>query len=103
PAVSGASVCTPSLHDALPISPPGEWFEGFMPDWAAPGDEVELPSAAGFSATDEDSLAAGCDPDPDPEKWAGYERYVPENLLGIEDRKSTRLNSSHVKNSYAVF
>src|SRR5690606_39699376 len=29
--------------------------------------------------------------------------YTQNNELGLEDRKSTRLNSSHVKSSYAVF
>lgn len=66
------------------VSPDPAWFEGFVPDWAIPGEETLLPAVAGFTATDEDSLAAGCDPDPDPDKWAGYERYVPEFLLGID-------------------
>src|SRR5690606_41825407 len=30
------------------------------------------------------------------------ERIAPERLVARADRKSTRLNSSHVKNSYAV-
>src|SRR5436309_12702167 len=35
----------------------------------------------------------------------GFRRYVPVRFLkfGMVDRKSTRLNSSHVKISYAVF
>ena len=37
---------------------------------------------AGFTATDQESPAAGCDADPDPERWAGYERFMPENLFG---------------------
>jgi hypothetical protein len=66
-------------------SPDPAWFVGFVPAWAMPaGDEAVLLAAAGFTATDEQSLAAGCDPDPDPERWAGYERYVPEFLLGID-------------------
>src|SRR5690606_41513760 len=32
-----------------------------------------------------------------------YGTFVPPTLIEIEDRKSTRLNSSHVKISYAVF
>jgi hypothetical protein len=39
---------------------------------------------AGFTATDEASLAAGCTPNPDPDRWAGYERYIPEFLLGFD-------------------
>lgn len=67
------------------VAPDPSWFEGFVPAWAMPATEgTKLPAAAGFTATDEDSLAAGCDPDPDPDRWAGYERYVPEFLLGID-------------------
>lgn len=39
---------------------------------------------AGFAATDEDSLASGCMADPDPENWMGYERFIPEALLGVD-------------------
>ena len=66
------------------IAPNTAWFEGFVPDWAMPGDDRPLPRAAGFSAADHYSLAAGCDPDPDPDRWAGYERYAAENLLGVD-------------------
>lgn len=64
------------------VQPDAGWFTA-MPDWAAPEEAEPLPLAAGFTAVDEESLAAGCDPDPDPDNWAGYERYVPEALLGI--------------------
>ncbi len=61
------------------------WFRGLLPvecaDWTA---VVAPVRAAGFTATTEDSLAAGCDPDPDPEKWLGYERHFPEALLGVD-------------------
>jgi hypothetical protein len=61
------------------------WFRGLQPvecaDWT---DAVAPTRAAGFTATTEDSLAAGCNPDPDPEKWLGYERHFPEALLGID-------------------
>jgi hypothetical protein len=60
-----------------------EWFStqsAPAPAWAMP----QVPFAAGFTATDEQSLAAGCDPSPDPESWAGYERYLPEQLLGLD-------------------
>lgn len=66
------------------VSPNPAWFRGSVPDWAAPGEPEALPLAAGFTAADHYSLAAGCDPDPDPDKWAGYERFVPENLLGLD-------------------
>lgn len=66
------------------VAPNPAWFDGFVPDWAAPGDDAPRPRAAGFSAADHYSLAAGCDPDPDPDRWAGYERYAAENLLGVD-------------------
>lgn len=66
------------------VGPNPDWFEAMVPDWAIPADEQSFPLAAGFTAVDEASLAAGCDPDPDPDRWAGYERFVPEKLLGID-------------------
>ncbi len=66
------------------VAPNTAWFDGFVPDWAAPGDDAPRPRAAGFSAADHYSLAAGCDPDPDPDRWAGYERFAAENLLGVD-------------------
>jgi len=61
------------------------WFTRAVPAWAAPaGDAAPLPLAAGYTATDHYSLAAGCDPDPDPDRWAGYERFLPENLIGMD-------------------
>lgn len=72
------------------MQPDLAWFSGVVPDWAAPVEAAPLPRVAGFTATDEDSLAAGCDPDPDPDKWAGYERYVPEALLGLDLFSGTR-------------
>src|SRR5690606_41989959 len=83
---------TLSLHDALPIS---ELVvadpEGQLGDLAGPGldlDPVELPGA---DLVDDELGLAG-------EVGDGAQD------LGLdEDRKSTRLNSSHVKISYAVF
>lgn len=65
------------------VRPPADWFTT-VPEWAQPMEEEALPLAAGFTAVDEASLAAGCDPDPDPDRWVGYERYVPEALLGLD-------------------
>src|SRR4030095_13905035 len=60
-----------------------KWFTT-APGWLAPKRErTEFPRVAGFTATDERSLAAGCQPDPDPQNWAGYERFIPERLFGI--------------------
>src|SRR5699024_5616097 len=35
--------------------------------------------------------------------WGDVAQAVADSADGVEDRKSTRLNSSHVSNSYAVF
>lgn len=64
-------------------APNFKWFTK-IPDWAATNDFTVFPLAAGFTATDQASPAAGCDPDPDPDTWAGYERFLPENLLGVD-------------------
>src|SRR6185369_9546607 len=65
------------------MTPNPKWFTQ-VPDWTATRETQGWPRAAGFTATDELSSAAGCDPDPDPEEWAGYERFVPEKLLGVD-------------------
>src|SRR3712207_8516001 len=74
PATTG--IYTLSLHDALPISPPKP---------AAPNPEQAVPDKAPPSATD---FSAG-------------PKQVDQQMA--EDRKSTRLNSSHANISYAVF
>ena len=64
-------------------TPPAAWFNR-RPSWLrTPAPQPAL-AAAGFTATDQASPAAGCDPAPDPDSWAGYERYVPEALLGYD-------------------
>eukprot|EP01035_Chromulina_nebulosa_P006777 gene6776-9155_t len=55
-----------------------------LPKPGAGKEAIAYVRAAGFAATDELNLAAGCDPDPDPEKWAGYERFMPEKLFGLD-------------------
>lgn len=65
------------------MTPNTNWFTT-VPLWAIPDETAPLPRVAGYTATDEASLAAGCDPDPDPDRWAGYERFLPENLLGLD-------------------
>ncbi len=65
------------------VTPNPDWFTT-VPRWALPEEASARPRVAGYTATDEASLAAGCDPDPDPDRWAGYERFLPENLLGLD-------------------
>ena len=72
------------LGTAREMSPPRAWFAGAPPVWAvgnSPGLRLRV---AGFTATDQASPAAGCDADPDPERWAGYERFLPESLFGLD-------------------
>jgi hypothetical protein len=72
------------LSVAGEMTPPRSWFSGAPPAWAVANAGGLRLRAAGFTATDETSPAAGCDADPDPERWAGYERFLPESLLGID-------------------
>ena len=65
------------------MTPNRKWFH-LVPDWAKSGEESVFPRVAGFTATDEFSAAAGCDPAPSANEWAGYERFIPEKLLGID-------------------
>ena len=68
------------------------WFAGPAPEWTRVTTEAPL-AVAGFTSTDEPSIAAGCEPDPEPDLWAGYERYFPESLLGL-DLFSGRMKSA---------
>src|SRR5690349_24089613 len=73
---------TLSLHDALPISVPAKAGPSFMRD---------LPGETPSSARRESEVSEGSAPAAISAPYAGA------------DRKSTRLNSSHVESSYAVF
>ena len=66
---------------ARALTPPRAWFTA-VPDWVAGRSAGVRLRVAGFTATDQASIAAGCDPDPDPERWLGYERFLAEALLG---------------------
>lgn len=75
-------------HLAVPreVTANPRWFTR-VPGWWQPAAAKGAPAAvraAGFTATDEVNVAAGCEPDPDPERWAGYERFMPEQLFGID-------------------
>jgi hypothetical protein len=62
---------------------PAAWFAS-APDGAAGRAGGIRLRVAGFTSTDQDSVAAGCVADPDPERWAGYERFFPEALGGVD-------------------
>src|SRR5690606_42125840 len=72
------------LHDALPISPTGAGGE--LP-------HLPVPARAGCVHT----AFSSCP------RWPGVVINVERTRPYGTDRKSTRLNSSHVKISYAVF
>src|SRR5207249_10577413 len=79
---------TLSLHDALPIS--------------APGRVGRLPRVGGERLPAGDGRRAGRHPDPHAHVLQRVQRRHPGGRAD-GDRKSTRLNSSHVSISYAVF
>src|SRR5690606_41915812 len=78
-----------SLHDALPISHAYE-ANIIRTAFAASSDSARASSA---STAESVSASAARTSPPDRHRAVGWRR----------DRKSTRLNSSHVKISYAVF
>src|SRR5260370_19516296 len=62
------------------MAPDLKWFT-VAPRWAKRGrGRVIFPHAAGFTATGEVSLAAGCDSAPDPDVWAGSYPFLPVSL-----------------------
>src|SRR5690606_41795188 len=77
-----------SLHDALPIS----WVISRL-GGDAPGHHLALGNMFHKVLEEEEDFSV-------PALWAGIESQWGQLSL---DRKSTRLNSSHVKISYAVF
>src|SRR5690606_39276730 len=82
-----------SLHDALPIYTRGN----ALTFQKVAGLECDFHFRAGCEDRHLGIVACGS-------KLIGAEsRQVLVAMLGAEDRKSTRLNSSHVKISYAVF
>src|SRR5690606_40472882 len=96
---SRASALTPlytlSLHDALPISPNGAGYERYddllTVGSADVGRERMAPDTPAFLC-----YTSGTTGRPKGVLWT-------HGQLAMADRKSTRLNSSHVKISYAVF
>src|SRR5690606_42049990 len=91
-----SDICSFSLHDALPISTE-RWLGSYVTSAQAEVDVAlskknTIPNASGVLFRKFDF-----------EKWAA--EWDGSQLVGdwALDRKSTRLNSSHVKISYAVF
>src|SRR5204862_8242278 len=96
------SACTLSLHDALPIS---WWQADEALDINAHVLRATLPGAGGKEELEAFVSELASTPlDPARPLW---QFHVIDNYLGgtplVTDRESTRLNSSHVEISYAVF
>src|SRR5690606_41477194 len=86
-----AAIYTLSLHDALPIYSTPNCCRGFG-NFLSPARSGAGGRAAGAAAV-EAAISQGC---------AAHIASGADSR-GAADRKSTRLNSSHVKISYAVF
>src|SRR5688572_32352610 len=91
------SIYTLSLHDALPISTVRNLLasekKGGVPYWG-PGD-IRIDTMDNMIRAQKIVGALKGDAD-----WS---KLIDESFLPDEDRKSTRLNSSHSQISYAVF
>src|SRR5690606_40142020 len=99
PASSASGIYTFSLHDALPILEMREIPIGDLPLYSYDFDSNYPPAARALKeAIAEVDAVLFVTPE--------YNRSIPgalKNAIDWADRKSTRLNSSHVKISYAVF
>src|SRR5207302_11207414 len=102
PATTTNSVFTLSLHDALPILPKTTLGEGSEISRLFRGcDRRHLDGIAVQGATDFRVRAGQLVETGERSFVAGVQEV--ELVADHQDRKSTRLNSSHVKISYAVF
>src|SRR5690606_40913043 len=93
-----AGIDTLSLHDALPILPAGDWAGGDRGIAADPARVEEFRDGVAQALAYAGELGVrhlNC--------LAGLGGTVGKDAQWQTDRKSTRLNSSHVKISYAVF
>src|SRR5690606_40246182 len=91
---------TLSLHDALPIyaaTCPGSVVASRKP---CPVNGRLPPGTHGKTGT---PASANSRAAPENDDASAARAHTPVNTSGATDRKSTRLNSSHVKISYAVF
>src|SRR5699024_12630195 len=90
-----------SLHDALPISPVGKLKKNlYAPD---KGTGTWLTMTVSVHESMKYSVDYEYDSEPDPRFAVSAQAYLQELERFPRDRKSTRLNSSHVSISYAVF
>src|SRR5690606_40824468 len=93
---------TLSLHDALPIFLP--YFTATTRAAGEPASWSELEQALQLAAGDDGMHFIGAAGEYDfNERGQNLRSMVTTWIVNEEDRKSTRLNSSHVKISYAVF
>src|SRR5690606_39298313 len=87
--------CSLSLHDALPI-----YLEARLPEGSGSGCRLD---GTRRCAVRRQRYPAGPHVRPVHGCHGVYRRHHYGNEICVLDRKSTRLNSSHVKISYAVF
>src|SRR5699024_11785649 len=91
--------CSPSLHDALPIFDIAKRF-GHDPGLGA---MFATPTVEGIAALLDQASGQAPDHGLAPLIRLGTGDPALAPLFTVQDRKSTRLNSSHVSNSYAAF
>src|SRR5690606_40828390 len=96
-----AATYTLSLHDALPISRQADRRAGFEAVDGVEGRGVLHLSAEEALVAREDEDEGHEEDEAQRDEKAHADQKPPFSLH--QDRKSTRLNSSHVKISYAVF
>src|SRR5207302_10117389 len=103
PLPSRTASSTLSLHDALPICLPESWSTTQNVVWKVevPGRGLSSPIVWGDQIFLTSCISEGKIPAAKKGLYFGGEQFKPP--ADVQDRKSTRLNSSHVKISYAVF
>src|SRR5207249_12071336 len=103
PTFSRSHIHTLSLHDALPIFLEAQ-RRGELVGWSMPGESFFYPPDVAQGGVDLDALVVVRVPDVPAVPRAG-EKLLRSGAFGLVvlNRKSTRLNSSHVSISYAVF
>src|SRR5690606_41633588 len=99
PQPSPLTTSAPSLHDALPIFDHELIYANHERGFALCSQRSDVLSRYYVQVSLDDHI----DEWSDERFWEELKTRIPKEAADRLDRKSTRLNSSHVKNSYAVF